>query len=99
MDGSGCSEDESGVVVAWSNGGDDGDEGGGYGVRGVVVVLAVTVVGTKGRVAASGGEWGMGSSRSDWGEHFWVCRKRSPEKFSGGDGWWPAVVVFVCVLI
>nr|GEX55718.1 hypothetical protein [Tanacetum cinerariifolium] len=32
----------------------------------------------------SGGAWGMRSDRSEGGEQFWVCQKRSPENFSGG---------------
>nr|GEU81808.1 putative reverse transcriptase domain-containing protein [Tanacetum cinerariifolium] len=43
------------------------------------VVTAVVVV-------ARGGEWCGGSDRSEGGEHFWVRRKRSLEKFFGGGG-------------
>nr|GFA88949.1 hypothetical protein [Tanacetum cinerariifolium] len=40
--------------------------------------------------AARDGEWGEGTSRSGDGDRFWVRRKRSPKKFSGGGGLWPA---------
>nr|GFA57741.1 hypothetical protein [Tanacetum cinerariifolium] len=52
------------------------------------VVMVVTVAfgegGDMGVMAARDGEWGEGSSRSGGGEYFWVSRKRSSEKFSGG---------------
>nr|GEX70097.1 putative reverse transcriptase domain-containing protein [Tanacetum cinerariifolium] len=40
-----------------------------------------------------GGVWYMRSDRSEDGDHFWVRRKRSPEKFSGGGGWPEMVAV------
>nr|GEU71820.1 ribonuclease H-like domain-containing protein [Tanacetum cinerariifolium] len=60
-----------------------------------VVAVAAAVVVTLWVVAARGGEWYGGSNRSGDGDHFWVHRKRSPEKFSDGDGdgGWPKVVV------
>nr|GEZ50333.1 hypothetical protein [Tanacetum cinerariifolium] len=53
------------------------------------------VVVTLGVVVARGGEWYGGSNRSGDRDRFWVRRKPSPEKFSGGEGGdgWPAVVV------
>ncbi|GKB21889.1 hypothetical protein Tco_0855812 [Tanacetum coccineum] len=52
------------------------------------LMMAATVVGGGG---ASGGEWHRGSNRSGEGEHFWSSPEKSPEKFSGGRRWWPAV--------
>nr|GEV58157.1 hypothetical protein [Tanacetum cinerariifolium] len=64
-------------MVAWRWGGSrDGDGSGGCGVETKVV-------------AARGGEWCGGSSRSGWEECFWG----SPEKFSGGGGGGRSVVV------
>nr|GEX38541.1 hypothetical protein [Tanacetum cinerariifolium] len=65
------------------------DEGG---VAAVEAGSALAVV--KGG-AARGREWCMGSDRSGDGEHFWVRRKRSPEKFSSGGGrrWWRLAVM------
>nr|GEU44452.1 hypothetical protein [Tanacetum cinerariifolium] len=54
----------------------------------VVSVFRTKVVAVAWRVAvaARGGEWCGGSSRSGWEECFGVRRKSSPEKFSGGGG-------------
>nr|GEY21353.1 hypothetical protein [Tanacetum cinerariifolium] len=54
-------------------------------VDSVVIGMTAEVV-TVVVVVARGGEWCGGSDRSEGGEHFWVRQKRSPEKFSGGDG-------------
>nr|GEU84241.1 retrotransposon Orf1 [Tanacetum cinerariifolium] len=76
--------DEGGDEMMWRWSGDDGaavvDGGGGVAAVGV----------DEWGVATRGEEWCRVSIRSCGGESFWVRRKRSPKKFSGGDGqrWW-----------
>nr|GEV53522.1 hypothetical protein [Tanacetum cinerariifolium] len=59
------------------------DEGGG-GVAGCGV--------DEGGAAACGGDWGGGLIDRETRNVFGVRRKRSPEKFFGGDSGWPAAV-------
>nr|GFC50313.1 hypothetical protein [Tanacetum cinerariifolium] len=49
------------------------------GQRGAAVVVVLEAV------AARGGQWCGGSSRSEWGEHFWGSPKFWPEVVAGGD--------------
>nr|GEX96324.1 hypothetical protein [Tanacetum cinerariifolium] len=54
-----------------------------WGQRGAAVVVVFEAV------AARGGEWCGGSSRSEWGEHFWSSSEFWPEEVAdNGDGGW-----------
>nr|GFA84798.1 hypothetical protein [Tanacetum cinerariifolium] len=59
--------------------------GGGNGVGRCGCGMVAAVVGSK-EVAARGGEWCGGSSRSGDEKTFWFRPEGSPEKFSGGGG-------------